>query len=167
MKKHLYLYLFIFASLIALVLYINGRKYQEQLEKQVSELRSKVQSKDSEIDDLEVSSNTNSSSNSFSLDQNPEAEDYFYSMNLTVDKVKQRVTDRLLELNLEDGGNPLIPYVGADRGFQISNILFVNHKWVMVNFYDGDQWGDALIQYNFDETNELELETIKSLIYLN
>ena len=166
MKKHLYLYLFIFASLIALVFYINGRKYQEKLESQVALLRKNEEKKDKEIKELELKV-IESQDLSFSLDKNAEAENYLYESNLSVEEVKQSVTDKLFELNLQDGGNPLIPYIGEGRGFQISSLRFVNHKWVLVSCYDGDQWGEALIEYNFDSEKSVELETIKALLYLN
>jgi hypothetical protein len=168
MKKSLYLYLFIFASLIALMFYINGRKYQEKLEAQVIQLRKEVAVKDDEQKDNTVAIATSNGGelSSFLLSQNPEAEEYLYNSGLTIEAVKQQVTDRLLSLNLEEGGNALIPYTGEGRGFHINNMAFINHKWVLVNFFDGDRWGEALIEYNFDENNTLEVTTVKALLYL-
>lgn len=167
MKKHLYLYLFIFASLIALIFYINGRKYQEKLEAQVVQLRKQVSENDKkEPAMIPESPDTESELSSFLLTQNPEAEEYLYNSGLTVDQVKQQVTDKLLSLNLEKGGNALIPYTGEGRGFLINNMAFVNHKWVLVNFFDGDRWGEALIEYNYDEEKNLELSTVKALLYI-
>lgn len=168
MRKHLYLYLFIFASLIALIFYINGRKYQEKLEEQVIQLRKEIAEADDNNDpvvDLESIDN-NSELSSFLLTENPEAEEYLYNAGLSVEEVKQKVTDRLLALNLQEGGNPLIPYTGEGRGFHVNNMAFINHKWVLANFFDGDRWGEILIEYNFDENKELELNTAKALLYL-
>ena len=167
MRKNIYLYLFIFSALIALVFYINGRKYQEKLEKQVVQLRENIAEKDNQIDQFENAHATGDVEHPFTLAYNPEAEEYLYDMGLTIQEVEQKVTDKLLELNLNEGGNPLIPYTGAGRGFQISNSFLVNHKWVLVNFYDGDQWGEAMIQYDIDEDKNVELNTIKALLYLN
>ncbi|ARN79054.1 hypothetical protein BST97_14245 [Nonlabens spongiae] len=167
MRKHLYLYLFIFASLIALVFYINGRKYQEKLEQQVAELREDIEENKQQSGSTESSLPTTGVEHPFTLAFNPEAEEYLYDMDLTTQEVEQQVMDKLLELNLNEGGNPLIPYTGAGRGFQISNSFLVNHKWVLVNFYDGDQWGEAMIQYDIDADKNVELSTIKALLYLN
>ncbi len=167
MRKHLYLYLFIFASLIALVFYINGRKYQEKLEQQVTELREDIAENKEQSESTVSSPTTSDVEHPFTLMYNPEAEEYLYDMGLTTHEVEQMVTDKLLELNLNEGGNPLIPYTGAGRGFQISNSFLVNHKWVLVNFYDGDQWGEAMIQYDIDADKDVELKTINALLYLN
>lgn len=166
MKKHLYLYLFIFASLIALIFYINGRKYQESLEAQVTQLRKEIDKKD-KIEDAVVmeTPETNELSN-FLLTGNSEAEEYLYQSGLTVEDVKQKVTDKLLSLNLKEGGNPLIPYTGEGRGFSISSLAFINHKWVLANFFDGQRWGEVLIEYNFDENQNLEVSTLNALLYL-
>ncbi len=167
MKKHLYLYLFIFASLIALIFYINGRKYQEKLESQVTQLRKELaEEKDAQKDVAIEEMPADDKVFNFLLDNNPEAEDYLYNAGLTTDFVKQQVTDQLLSLNLQEGGNSLISYTGENRGFQINSTLFVNHKWVLVNFYDGQRWGEALIEYNFDADKNLELNTVKELLYL-
>lgn len=167
MRRNLYLYLFIFSALIALVFYINGRKYQEKLEQQVAELREDIAENEKQNDLVENSEAASDVEHPFTLAYNPEAEEYLYDMGLTTQEVEQKVTDKLLELNLNEDGNPLIPYTGAGRGFQISNSFLVNHKWVLVNFYDGDQWGEAMIQYDINADKNVELSTIKALLYLN
>jgi hypothetical protein len=170
MRKHLYLYLFIFASLIALIFYINGRKYQEKLEAQVTQLRNEIDKADKErkamLSQEKTTADYNGELSSFLLSQNAEAEEYLYNSGLSVDQVKQEVTDKLLSLNLVEGGNSLVPYTGQGRGFHINNMAFVNHKWVLASFYDGDRWGEALIEYHYDQDNNLEVSTVKALLYI-
>ncbi len=162
MKKSLFLYLFIFASLIALIVYINGRNYQEALEKDVISLRKQTMEKESILDSIR---NVNFQQPlNFTLEQHQEAENYLNKLGFTAEEVKQQVTDQLLELNLETGGNPLVPFIGQGRGFQINDTRFINHKWVLVNFSDNNQWGELLITYTIDDDRNIDLQTTASVL---
>jgi hypothetical protein len=100
----------------------------------------------------------------FSLEQHQEAFDYFNKLGWTVEEVKQDVTDQLLELNLTEGGNPLVPFMGQGRGFQINDTRFINHKWVLVNFSDNYQWGELLVTYTIKDDKTIELTTAASVL---
>lgn len=162
MRRNLFLYLFIFAALIALILYVNGRNYQETLEKDVTSLRAKTVEQEALLDSL-AGSRLNEPI-SFTLEQHQEAKNYFEKLGWTSERVQQQVTDQLLELNLEDGGNPLVPFTGQGRGFQINDTRFINHKWVLVNFSDNYQWGELLITYTIQDEDTIKLETTASVL---
>ncbi|MGB3591526.1 MAG: hypothetical protein WBA16_07555 [Nonlabens sp.] len=163
MKKHLYLYLFIFAALVALITYINGRKYQEELEEKITELRSLNSTSEAQLKDYR---NAPAPAGAiFSLDQNPEAENYFYSRNMTVEKVQKLVKDALRARNLEKGGNNLIPYKGEGRGFAVNDMQLINNKWILANFFDGQRWGEVLLQYDINEDQTVDFTTIKAMLY--
>jgi hypothetical protein len=164
--KSFYLYLFIFASLIALVIYVNGRKYQEKLEDQVQSLRKELYETDQERKEaLSTEVKADYENSVFSLKGNPESENYLDSMGLEASEVEALVRDQLLELNIKEGGNPLVPYIGQGRGFRINDTKFINHKWVLANFTDNDRWGDVVIRYDINEKKEVEMETIKALLF--
>lgn len=163
MRRNLFLYLFIFASLIALIFYINGRKYQEVLEKDVISLRKKTMEQEELLDSIRDTQLL--APLTFSLEQNQEAADYLNKLGWTVEETKTNVLDQLLELNLKEGGNPLVPYIGQGRGFQINDTRFVNHKWVLVNFTDNYQWGELLVAYTITEDNKVVLTTTASVLY--
>lgn len=162
MRRNLFLYLFIFASLIALILYVNGRNYQEAIENDVISLRAKTETQKALLDSIE-DSRLHVPLN-FTLEQHQEAKNYFEKLGWTSEKVQQNVTDQLLELNLTDGGNPLVPFIGQGRGFQINDTRFINHKWVLVNFSDNNQWGELLITYTIKDEDTIELETTASVL---
>ena len=166
MKKSIYLYLFIFASLIALVIYVNGRKYQEKLEVQVQSLRTEVYKKDQARKEAVSAPYKEDYENSvFSLKGNPEAENYLFNIGLTPEEVESIIGEELLDLNVKPNGNPLVPYEGQGRGFRIIDTKFINHKWVMANFTDNDRWGDVLIRYDFDADKNVTMETVTSVLY--
>lgn len=162
MRRSLFLYLFIFASLIALILYVNGRNYQEAIENDVVSLRAKTIEQEQIIDSLKGSS-SNAPLN-FTLEQHEEARNYFEKLGWTSEQVQQNVTDQLLELNLTEGGNPLVPFTGAGRGFQINDTKFINHKWVLVNFADSNQWGEMLITFTIKDKENISLETTAAVL---
>ncbi|BAO56518.1 hypothetical protein [Nonlabens marinus] len=162
MRRSIFLYLFIFAALIALITYINGRNYQEVLEKDLISLRKKYIAQEQELDSIEDSQMLQPLS--FTLEQHQEAADYFNKLGWTVEEVKQNVTDQLLELNLTEGGNPLVPFIGQGRGFQVNDTRFINHKWVLVNFSDNYQWGELLVTYTIKDDKTINLETTASVL---
>lgn len=162
MKQSLYLYLFIFASLIALILYVNDRKIQESQDKAYRTLEEKFTATQAQLENANAAA---TGSNLFSLDQNEEAYNYFASTGLDRNKIEGVLRDFLLDKNLAKGGNPLVQYVGEGRGYQINDIQVLNHKWLIANFTDNTNWGEVLIQYSFDQNNELSMETIKTVLY--
>ncbi|EAS19532.1 hypothetical protein FNJ87_04955 [Nonlabens mediterrranea] len=162
MKRNLYLYLFIFASLIALILYVNGRNIQESQDKAYRTLEKKLEATQKQLNDVQAST---ADAAIFSLDNNEEAYNYFESSGLDRNKIESVLQDYLLEQNLKDGGNPLVDYIGEGRGYQINDIQVLNHKWLIANFTDNTNWGEVLIQYNFDKDNNLSMQTLKSVLY--
>lgn len=162
MRRNLFLYLFIFASLIALILYVNGRNYQEVIERDVISLRTTAREQKQKLDS--IADAQLKVPLSFTLEQHQEAKNYFEKQGWTSDRVQQHVTDQLLDLNLKEGGNPLVPFLGEGRGFQINDTRFINHKWVLVNFADNNQWGELLVTYTIIDENTIELETTASVL---
>lgn len=162
MKKRIYLYLFLFTALIALIIYVNGRKIQESQNSAYITLEEKLADREQTILDLQGKETENIT---FSLKYNEEASNYFESSGLKIEEIEGKLFDHLLELNLQDGGNPLIPYEGAGKGFHVSDLQVLNHKWLIANFTDNEIWGEVLIQYDFDANNKLSMQTLKSLLY--
>ncbi|PRP66720.1 hypothetical protein [Nonlabens agnitus] len=162
MRRNLFLYLFIFAALIALILYVNGRNYQESIEKDVISLRAKTQEQEALLDSI-ADARLDQPLN-FTLEQHQEAKNYFEKLGWTSERVQQNVTDQLLELNLTAGGNPLVPFTGQGRGFQVNDTRFVNHKWVLVNFSDNNQWGELLVTYTIVDEENITLETTAAVL---
>ncbi|GAL76373.1 hypothetical protein JCM19275_782 [Nonlabens ulvanivorans] len=162
MKRNLYLYLFIFASLIALILYVNGRNIQESQDRAYRTLEEKLENTQKQLDAAQAAK---ADATVFSLDNNEEAYNYFESSGLDRNKIETVLQDYLLEQNLTDGGNPLVDYIGEGRGYQINDLQVLNHKWLIANFTDNTNWGEVLLQYNFDENNNLSMQTLKSVLY--
>lgn len=85
MKRNLYLYLFIFASLIALILYVNGRNIQESQDRAYRTLEEKLENTQKQ---LEAAQAAKADATVFSLDNNEEAYNYFESSGLDRNKIE-------------------------------------------------------------------------------
>jgi hypothetical protein len=103
----------------------------------------------------------------FSLQGNDNAMTYFENLGLEAAVVEQMVGDFIYDQNLLGGGNPLVPYEGTVGAMKVNKIKFLNHRWLVADFSDGKQWGDVLIEYFFDENDELQLTRLGAVLYPN
>lgn len=160
MKSRIYLYLFIFASLIALYVYVSGNRRlndrSEALagkEKQVEELRDSLRDVSLEILDMQY----------FSLENNDDALVYYDHLELQ-DPVRY-ISDKLLETNEQKGDNPLIPYEGMENDFKINKIKVLNHRWIIADFSDGKYWGELFIRYELKDDRGVDFTLVDHLLY--
>lgn len=162
MKKSLFMYLFFFALLFVLFQYMNQKTIFESQEKSINALTNKVEKA---RDSVNVLSNELEEVKYFSLLNNDNAMSYLENYNLDPVKVKQLVTDKIYDQNGLEDGNPLVEFKG-DRGpMRINKIKFLNHRWIQADFSDGQRWGEVIIEYFFDENNELDIYPVKTVLY--
>ena len=160
MKKNIFLYLFVFAALIALYLFVSGGKMSdvkgmkiEKLNTKVSVLQDSVQNLNLKVLDMQY----------FSLENNDDALAYYEHLNL--DDPARYIADKLLETNEPSGNNPLIPYEGMEGDFKLNKIKIMNHKWIIVDFSDGKYWGEVLLKYELKDDRGVDFTLIDHLLY--
>ncbi|GMN08766.1 hypothetical protein MTsPCn9_07780 [Croceitalea sp. MTPC9] len=160
MKKNIFLYLFVFAALIALYMIVNGNKMQnqsleeiEKLNTQVSQLKDSLQQSQLRILDMQY----------FSLENNDDALAYYDHLNLK--DPTRYIEDKLLETNEKKGDNPLIPYEGMNSDFKINKIKVLNHRWLLADFSDGQYWGDLIIKYELKDDLGIDFTLVDHLLY--
>ncbi len=160
MKARIFLYLFIFSSLIALYIYVSYSAQAEvkdekitSLEAQVSQLEDSLRSSRLKVLDLQY----------FSLENNDDALAYYDHLSL---KAPARyVADKLLETNEAKGDNPLVPYEGMESNFKINKINVLNHKWIIADFSDGRFWGELFIEYELKDDLSVDFTLLDHLLY--
>ena len=163
MKNKIFMYLFFFAVLFIIFQYMNEKSIFESQEKKIELLTSKKQASDS----LRlIAENQVEEANFFNLMGNSDAMTYIENLGLEAEAVKTLVSDAIIEKNVEENGNPLVPVEGGTK-MRINKIKFLNHRWIIANFSDGTYWGEVLIEYFFDENNELYLKPIDAIMYPN
>lgn len=160
MKKNIFLYLFVFASLIALFLLMKGNKTAktgaekiERLQEQVTQLKDSVEKQQFRLMDMQY----------FSLENNDDALAYYDHLNLK--NPTRYIEDKLLETNEQKGDNPLIPYAGMESDFKINKIKVLNHKWLLADFSDGKYWGDLVIKYELKDDLSIDFTLVDHLLY--
>ncbi|MEW2921971.1 hydrolase [Muricauda sp. ANG21] len=160
MKNKIFLYLFVFAALVALYQFISTSNMQkamtadvEGLKNEVEQLQDSVQKSQLKILDMQY----------FTLENNDDALAYYDHLNL--ENPSRYIEDKLLETNEPSGDNPLIPYEGMESDFKINKIKVLNHKWILADFSDGKFWGDLIIKYELKDDLSIDFTLLDHLLY--
>lgn len=162
MKNKVFMYLFVFTLLIALFIYISQKKiYERQLET-IDSLEQKIGSL---LEEMEYLRYENEDLNYFTFQGNDNAMTYYENQGYEPQVIEDLVREHIYAQNVENGGNPLIPYEGMEGTMKINKVRFLNHKWVIADFTDGRYWGEIILQYDIDETKNLTLNTVQSVLY--
>ncbi|WP_432410319.1 hypothetical protein [Rasiella sp. SM2506] len=164
MRNKIFMYLFFFAILFIIFQYMNEKSIFESQEKQISSLTKQKKEADSLMN---VQDDAILELNYFNLMKNDKAMTYLENLGLEADAVQNMVRDQIYDLNVAPNGNPLVPVDGMEGKMRINKIKFLNHRWVIADFSDGTYWGEVLIEYFFDENNELSLRTMEGVLYPN
>ena len=150
MKNKIFLYLFLFVSLICLYLFVSSNKIVKagsekisKLEKQVEVLKDSVQTSSLKVLDDALA----------------------YFDHLDLENPAGYIADKLLETNAQKGDNPLVPYEGMQNDFKINKIKVLNHKWILTDFSDGKYWGELLIRYELKDDLGLDFTLVDHLLY--
>ena len=157
MKKHLLLYGFLFSLLINIFQYVNSSKILNKSEEVVQNSRKEVKTARDSISKL-------LEANTFSLEQNTDAQEYFYPADFA--KVQAKVKEDIMELNTAKKGNKLVPYEPINgTNFIIDGVKFLNHRWIIANYSDGKVWGEILVKYFHNEDKPSDFETVETVMY--
>src|SRR5690606_18009821 len=98
----------------------------------------------------------------FSIDENENAQNEF-SPN-QVENVMAKVVQDFADLNQQEGGNPLLPQnLGSIA--KVNRMSVINHKWLIIDFYNDSFAGEALIRYDFVPNETTEFTVIDTVIY--
>ncbi len=164
MKSKIFMYLFFFAVLYIIFQYANEKSIFESQDKKINSLTEKNVAFG---DSISLLNDRIAELNYFTLQGNENAMTYIENLGMETTAVENLVSEAILEQNLVKGGNPLIPLEGMDGEMRVNKIKFLNHRWVLADFSDGSFWGEMLIEYFFDENNELEFTTLDAVLYPN
>lgn len=164
MKKSLLLYLFILVLLFNVFTYMYFSKQLTFEKEKVTKTETKLKK------DIEVLNSKLTDANYFSLEKNENAQNYFNPETATktiqVEKLIPVITEKLVDFNANPKGNPYIgqDQIGANK-FIINKVKVLNHRWIIVDFSDGEYWGEALIKYFVNDDETVSFETFQSLLY--
>lgn len=157
--KNTFLYLFIFSFLINVLLYVNSNKIMEAKETEISVVKERLTTARDSIINLKAN-------DYFSIENDQDAQDYFYNKNLDYPKVMEIVKEDLTALNANKNGNKLVPYEPIDgKIFIINKVKVLNHRWIIAEYSNSDLWGQVLIKYFYNDDKPTDFETVETVVY--
>ncbi len=160
MKNKIFLYLFVFAALIGLYLFVSSGKMAKTLDEKIQKKETEIVSLKDSVQKVQLSL---LDMQYFSLENNDDALAYYEHLNL--ENPSRYIADKLLETNESKGDNPLIPYAGMESDFKINKIKLLNHKWIIADFSDGKYWGELLIKYELKDDMGVDFTLMDNLLY--
>ena len=158
MRNKIIQYLLIFISLIALYLFVSDLNKTEAFAASQKRLTNRMQKLQDSITQL-ITDQTEHAY--FSLAFNRDAQQAY--LNLKPNDLQLLLEAYLLEQNDAPNGNPFLSSVG--KGWVINKISIINHKWLLADFTDGSQWGDALFQYQVNNNKQARLRLLNHVMY--
>ncbi|MDR2221599.1 MAG: hydrolase [Flavobacteriaceae bacterium] len=161
MKHKVFFYLFLFSILIIALLFNTNRNMTKMEEKRIEIAHKRIAIV---RDSLKQVVKEYNEANYFALESNENAQDYFNYQ--TIDQEVATIREEILALNHQPNGNPLVPYGVMDgEKCVINKMKFINHRWIVADFYAGAIHGEVLIKYFFKEGKPTELSTIETILY--
>ena len=163
MRNKIFMYLFFFVLLLVIFQYMNQKAIFENKEEKINALTEKVTKAS---DSIAVLQDRVSDLNYFTLQGNDNSMTYLENLGMEAPEVEEMITNTIYDQNTGPEGNPLVPFT-ADNPMRINKIKFLNHRWILADFTDGSTWGEMVLEYFFDENNELSLTPVGSVLYPN
>tara|TARA_R110002167_G_scaffold242060_2_gene447364 strand:+ start:1750 stop:2250 length:501 start_codon:yes stop_codon:yes gene_type:complete len=165
MKRQIFIYLFIFSTLIILFQYVNSKRLFEIQNKKIDNFETRIETYQDSLASLQDEVLNVSH---FNLERNEEAITYFENKGYDVNTLIPFIKDEIYKLNEVSGEHPLIPYAASSgRKMMINTIKLLNHKWIIADFSDGEFWGELFLTYEITENKELKFNVVESFLYPN
>lgn len=163
MKNKILLYLFIFAALFAIFIYVNDKKILDDQTNRIISLQKRLDELETEDDHI----NTVASDEfyDFSLKRNEPAMTYFENSGFDAAEIERKVQDVLIDMNRSSENNKMVPFEGMNGPMRINKVKLLNHKWLIANFTDGEHWGEILLNYYVTNDGNVEFEPLNAFLY--
>ncbi len=163
MKNKILLYLFIFAALFAIFIYVNDKKILDDQTQRIVSLQKQLDELGAEKENTKTKGSEDFYD--FSLKRNEPAITYFENSGLEAAEIERKVQDVLIDMNKSSEDNKMVPFEGMNGPMRINNVKLLNHKWLIANFTDGKHWGEILLKYYINEDGSVEFEALSSFLY--
>ena len=158
MRNKIIQYLLIFISLIALYLFVSDMNKSEAFAASQERMSKRVDTLKDSIAQLVVEQTENAY---FSLAVNRDAQQAHPDFSPT--ELQNFLEDHVLSTNDNPKGNPLLSSLGSN--LIINKIHVVNHQWILFDFTNGTQWGDALLYYQIKANGKPRLRLLNHVMY--
>ena len=164
MSRSIYMYLFFFSLLLVLFMYFNQQRIYDDQQEKIERYEQKLQATTDSISSLEEQ---NLYLNYFTLLGNDNAMTYFEKQGFEAADIEQYERESIYAYNEQEGNNPMVPYEGMSGDMKINKLKFLNHRWLIADFTDGQYWGEMVLEYFIEEDRKISFNTLGSLLYTN
>ncbi len=167
MKKQLFLYLFLLTALLLLFVFVNTKKEIKSYEDKITKLKTFKTEQDNKYQDTIANLRIEAMElGRFTLEEDAYAIEHLYKEGIDYKELIPHIEDQLISLNIEEGGNPLVPFAPmfGDK-MMINSMKMLNHKWIIADFSDGKYWGQVLIACTYNEDKTISFNTKDSFLY--
>ena len=163
MKSRIFMYLFVFATLLVLFQYVNAKRVFEDMDNKLVGYKTQlIKYKDS----VAVLQNDIAGLSHFNLDRNEDAISYFENDGYNVSELIPFIKDELYKLNEVRGEHPIVPYAASEgRKILINTVKMLNHKWIVADFSDGEYCGEIFLTYQITNDKQLKFNLVESFLY--
>ena len=161
MRSKILMYLFIFALLFCIFIYVNDKRILDSKQEKIEQLEDKLSEVELNQDQLSVAT----SEDYFNLEDNEDAITYFQNNGVETKGLITRIEDAIISQNSASNDNPLVPHAGMEGSMRINKIKVLNHKWIIADFTDGSYWGEVFLTYTIQEDGAPVFNTEQSFLY--
>ena len=158
MRNKIIQYLLIFVSLIALYLFVSDMNKSEAFAASQDRMINRIDILKDSIAQLVIEQTDNAY---FSLAVNRDAQQA--QPNFSPEALQNILENYILSANDNPKGNSLLSSIGSD--WIINKIHVVNHEWILADFTNGTQWGDALLYYQIKFNGKPHLRLLNHVMY--
>lgn len=162
--KKAFLYLFVLSLLVNIFQMMYSTKKLNFETERYNHLKEKLVSVNDTVAQLRGEL---AEANYFSLATSENALEYLDNNGITdSNALMLKIQDEVLSYNEKEKGNSLVPYDQVNgKNFLINKIKFLNHRWIIADFSNGDLWGEVIIKYFINNDGTYNFETVESIIY--
>jgi len=167
MKKQIFLYLFLLTALLLLFVFVNTKKEMKAYEEKIIKIEKGLEKKENSYQDTIANLRIETMElGKFSLEEDAYATEHLYNEGIDFKELIPHIEDQLISMNVQEGGNPLVPYAAmfGDR-MMINSMKMLNHKWIITDFTDGKYWGQLLISCTYNDDKTISFNTKESFLY--
>ena len=146
-------------------MYMNQKRIYEDQQSKITILESELKMA---VDTVDTLVQENADLNYFTLLGNDNAMTYFEQKGVEASDVEQYVRESIYAYNAKVEGNVLIPYEAMNDGtMRINKLKFLNHRWIVADFTDGEYWGEMILEYFIESDNTITFNNLGSVMYPN
>ncbi|WP_405198826.1 hypothetical protein [Christiangramia sp. LLG6405-1] len=161
MRSKILMYLFIFALLFCIFIYVNDKRILDSKQEKIEQLEDKL----SEVELNQDQQYIATSEDYFNLQDNEDAITYFQNNGVETEGLITKIEDAIISKNSASNDNPLVPHAGMEGSMRINKIKVLNHKWIIADFTDGSYWGEVFLTYTIQEDGGPVFNTEQSFLY--